>query len=213
MVAAHACERADAVEERHVQIDDGRVGLDLVDELDRLEPVARRGDDLELRLPVDQLAERGEKPLVVVGEDDGDRRRSHPSVSLAAVTAAETTGVPVAVIGAGLDLGAGRRGVDMGPSAIRYAGLQERIEALGRRCADWGDVRAAVPEATEEGDPHARYLEPIKASCARVAALVKDARDEGYLPLVLGGDHSVAIGTLGGMANAHGAGAALWIDA
>src|SRR5579885_3292872 len=82
---------------------------------------------------------------------------------------------PVAVIGAGLDLGAGRRGVDMGPSAIRYAGLQERIERLGRRCVDWGDVEVGLPEATEVGDPRARYLAAIHRSCARVAALVAAA--------------------------------------
>src|SRR5690242_15382327 len=92
---------------------------------------------------------------------------------------------PVAVIGAGLDLGAGRRGVDMGPSAIRYAGLQERIEQLGRACMDWGDVAVDVPEATDVGDPGARYLESIKRSCARVAALVAKAREGDYLPLVL----------------------------
>jgi arginase len=120
---------------------------------------------------------------------------------------------PVALIAAGLDLGAGRRGVDMGPSAIRYAGLQERIEQLGRICVDWGDVDAGLPEATEIGDPRARYLESIKRSCARVAALVADARESGHLPLVLGGDHSVAMGTLGGLANAHGPGAVLWVDA
>jgi arginase len=124
------------------------------------------------------------------------------------------TAPPVALIGAGLDLGAGRRGVDMGPSAIRYAGLQERIEQLGRVCVDRGDVRAAVPEATAVGDPRARYLEPILASCERVAGLVAEARTDGYVPLVLGGDHSVAIGTLGGMAKACGAGGGvLWIDA
>jgi arginase len=120
---------------------------------------------------------------------------------------------PVAVIGAGLDLGAGRRGVDMGPSAIRYAGLQERIASLGRRCVDWGDVDAILPESAEVGDPRARYLEPIMRSCARVASLVDDATRRGFVPLVLGGDHSVAIGTLGGMARVHGPGGALWIDA
>src|SRR4051795_10151716 len=109
---------------------------------------------------------------------------------------------PIAVIGAGLDLGAGRRGVDMGPSAIRYAGLQERIEGLGLRCADWGDVEVGVPEATEVGDPRARYLESIMRSCERVAGLVQEARSGGYLPLVLGGDHSIAIGTIGGLAHA-----------
>jgi arginase len=123
------------------------------------------------------------------------------------------TAPPVALIGAGLDLGAGRRGVDMGPSAIRYAGLQERIESLGRECVDHGDVRAAVAEATHVGDPRARYLDAIKASCGKVAALVAGARAGGFLPLVLGGDHSVAIGTLGGMARADGPGGVLWIDA
>ena len=127
--------------------------------------------------------------------------------------AAPETSRPVAVIGAGLDLGAGRRGVDMGPSAIRYAGLQERIARLGRPCVDWGDVEVGIAEATEVGDASARYLESIKRSCGRVASLVHDAREGGYLPLVLGGDHSIAIGTLGGLARAHGPGAALWVDA
>jgi arginase len=120
---------------------------------------------------------------------------------------------PVAVIGAGLDLGAGRRGVDMGPSAIRYAGLEDRIRELGRTVVDWGDVRGAVPEATDPGDPRAHYLEAIKQACERVAALVAEAVADGLVPLVLGGDHSIAIGTLGGMAQARGPGAALWIDA
>jgi arginase len=117
------------------------------------------------------------------------------------------------VIGAGLDLGAGRRGVDMGPSAIRYAGLDERIAQLGRRVEDWGDVEAAVPEATELVDERMRYLPQIKATCERIAALVARAVDEGYLPLVLGGDHSVALGALGGMARASGPGGVLWLDA
>ena len=125
----------------------------------------------------------------------------------------ETSHAPVAIIGAGLDLGAGRRGVDMGPSAIRYAGLESRIRSLGRAVADWGDVRSHVPEATDEGDASARYLGPIMEVCERVAALVEQATADGLIPLVLGGDHSIAIGTLGGMAKAHGPGATLWIDA
>ncbi|MGZ4291625.1 MAG: arginase [Gaiellaceae bacterium] len=120
---------------------------------------------------------------------------------------------PVAIIGAGLDLGAGRRGVDMGPSAIRYAGLEARIRGLGREVADWGDVRAPVPEAIDEGEPTHRYLDPIKEVCGRLAALVDDADGRGHVPLVLGGDHSIAMGSLGGMAKRHGPGAALWIDA
>jgi arginase len=135
------------------------------------------------------------------------------NANLAAVASRETQDKPVAVIGAGLDLGAGRRGVDMGPSAIRYAGLDERIEQLGRRVEDWGDVETAVPEATQMVDERMRYLPEIKATCERIAALVARAAQEGYLPLVLGGDHSVALGTLGGMARARGPGGVLWLDA
>src|SRR5919199_2078829 len=121
--------------------------------------------------------------------------------------------LPVAVIGAPLDLGAGRRGVDMGPSAIRYAGLDARLERLGRRCVDQGNVETAVAEATEEGDERVRFLPQIKTTCERIAELVARAASGGYLPLVLGGDHSVALGTLGGLASVHGPGGVLWIDA
>ncbi len=119
----------------------------------------------------------------------------------------------VAIIGAALDLGAGRRGVDMGPSAIRYAGLHERLDGLGFDVVDWADVETAVQEATEDTDPTARYLPEIKAACGRVARLVGMALDQGAMPLVLGGDHSVALGTLGGLAKASGPGGVLWIDA
>jgi arginase len=119
----------------------------------------------------------------------------------------------VAVIGAGLDLGAGRRGVDMGPSAIRYAGLAERIRQLGRDCIDLGDVKTAVPEATRPGAEHARFLQEIKEACARVADAVSSALVDGLVPLVLGGDHSVALGTLGGLARQFGSGGVLWVDA
>lgn len=119
----------------------------------------------------------------------------------------------MAVIGAGLDLGAGRRGVDMGPSAIRYAGLDERIAELGRRCEDRGDVETAVAEATTVGDERVRYLREIKAACGRIAGLVAQVLEDGYLPLVLGGDHSVALGTLGGLARVRGPGGVLWLDA
>jgi len=117
------------------------------------------------------------------------------------------------VIGAGLDLGQGRRGVDMGPSAIRYAELEARIRSLGRDVSDFGDVRAPVPEAIDAGDESHRYLGPIKQVCEWVASLVDEAATQGSVPVVLGGDHSIAMGTLGGMARRDGAGAALWIDA
>ena len=119
----------------------------------------------------------------------------------------------VAIIGAALDLGSGRRGVDMGPSAIRYAGLEERLRGIGLHCIDWGNVETAVPEATEEHDARARYLPEIKAACLRVARLVALALEEGSTPLVLGGDHSVAMGTLSGLASRSGPGGVLWIDA
>ncbi|MGN6796861.1 MAG: arginase, partial [Gaiellaceae bacterium] len=119
----------------------------------------------------------------------------------------------VAVIGAGLDLGAGRRGVDMGPSAIRYAELEGRIRSLGNHVIDYGDVRAPVPEATDEGDRTHRYLGPIMQVCNRVAELVDEACEQDQFPIVLGGDHSIAMGSLGGMARRHGPGAVVWIDA
>jgi arginase len=125
----------------------------------------------------------------------------------------QETQPPVAVIGAGLDLGAGRRGVDMGPSAIRYAGLDDRIAELGRRCVDRGDVVTAVAEATSVVDERVRYLPQIKATCERVAEIVAGAVADGYFPLVLGGDHSVALGTLGGLARVSGPGGVLWLDA
>lgn len=119
----------------------------------------------------------------------------------------------VAVIGAALDLGQSRRGVDMGPSAIRYAGLEARLGELGLRCLDWGNVEAAVAEAVEEHDERARYLPQVRTTCGRVARLVQQAVREGAIPLVLGGDHSVALGTLGGQAGVLGTGGVLWIDA
>src|SRR5215211_4412957 len=118
-----------------------------------------------------------------------------------------------AIIGAPLDLGAGRRGVDMGPSAIRYAGLEERLVALGVDCVDRGNVATAVAEATAEHDPRARFLPAIRATCERIAELVGAALDDGRIPIVLGGDHSIALGTLGGLAARRGPGAVLWFDA
>jgi arginase len=119
----------------------------------------------------------------------------------------------IAIIGAALDLGQGRRGVDMGPSAIRYAGLEERLVSLGYDVRDHGNVETAVPEATALQDERARFLPEIKATCERIAAKVVEEARAGATPLVLGGDHSVALGTLGGLASIHGSGGVLWIDA
>jgi arginase len=119
----------------------------------------------------------------------------------------------IAVIGAALDLGQGRRGVDMGPSAMRYAGLEDRLTSLGYVVRDHGNVETAVPEATALRDERARFLPEIKETCARIAAKVVEESNAGARPLVLGGDHSVALGTLGGLAAAHGVGGVIWIDA
>src|SRR5262245_54263587 len=130
-------------------------------------------------------------------------------VSLVRVSSQPPTRM-VAAIGAALDLGQGRRGVDMGPSAIRYAGLAARIEELGLEYVDWGNVETAVAEAASVGDEHARFLPQIKSTCQRIAALVAQATAENYVPVVLGGDHSVALGTLAGLRKVHGPGGAIW---
>jgi len=117
------------------------------------------------------------------------------------------------VIGAALDLGQDRRGVDMGPSAIRYAGLDARLDELGHEYVDCGNVETAVAEATTAGDEHARFLPQIKDTSRRIATLVARAAREDSVPVVLGGDHSVALGTLAGLAEVHGPGGTIWIDA
>jgi len=121
---------------------------------------------------------------------------------------------PVSIIGAPLDLGQSRRGVDMGPSAIRYAGLEERLTGIGLTVSDRGNVVAPEPEALAVHDERARYLPEILDACAALAALVEDCVRDDSRPLVLGGDHSIAMGTLGGLAAAAGqAGGVIWIDA
>ncbi len=131
------------------------------------------------------------------------------------MSAQEEADREVAVIGAPLDLGAGRRGVDMGPSAIRYAGLhQQLVEKLGVRVSDAGNVISPVVETTDMGDEHARYLAQILDLCDRLSTLVAETAERGALPLVLGGDHSVALGSLVGMAKVRGgAGGVVWVDA
>jgi arginase len=117
------------------------------------------------------------------------------------------------IVGAPIDLGAGRRGVDMGPSAIRYAGLESRLAELGVDCVDRGNVATEVAEAAAHHDPRARFLPEILATCERIAGIVGEAVDDGSIPIVLGGDHSIALGTLAGLASRRGPGAVLWFDA
>src|ERR1700680_2848962 len=106
----------------------------------------------------------------------------------------------IRVIGVPLDLGQSRRGVDMGPSAVRVAGLEARLEQLGHVVEDAGNIVVAIPEQKKEGDPHAKYLKEITATCTKQAELVLKTLEAGKVPLVLGGDHSVAAGTVAGVA-------------
>ena len=117
-----------------------------------------------------------------------------------------------------LDFGASRHGSDMGPSAIRLAGLRERLESLGHKTVRYGSPVQINPQECEEaGNPKAKYLEPIVRACEALAREVEDAASAGDFPLVLGGDHSIALGSLAGMgAYARAAGkriGVLYVDA
>jgi arginase len=106
----------------------------------------------------------------------------------------------IAIIGAPLDLGAGRRGVDMGVSAVRFANLGQRLAELGYKVEDLGNVATEQPERVPAGSGNARYLAHIAHTCARLAECVEAALVRGRLPLVIGGDHSIAVGTVSGAA-------------
>ena len=100
------------------------------------------------------------------------------------------------IIGVPLDLGAGRRGVDMSPSALRIAGLGARIPALGYQVVDRGNVTAAVPETKTRGHERKRYIKEISRVCARLYKTTTTSPDDGALPVVLGGDHSLSAGSV-----------------
>ncbi len=124
------------------------------------------------------------------------------AVSIPSGTQAQPTR-RIRVLGVPLDLGASRRGVDMGPSALRVAGLEARLEALGHSVADGGDIQVAIAETQGFGNPRARYLSQIAETCTRTAEAVVRALDDGSTPLVLGGDHSIAAGTVSGVSEFH----------
>lgn len=120
----------------------------------------------------------------------------------------------IAIIGVPVDLGAGRRGVDMGPSAIRYAGLALRLRALGHSVMDLGNVSVPLAEALEEpaDDDKLRYLQSLVEINRDLSARVQHACEQGYFPLILGGDHSLSIGSVRGVAAQRKIGL-IWIDA
>jgi arginase len=107
----------------------------------------------------------------------------------------------VRIIGVPMDLGQSRRGVDMGPSALRGAGLQQSIKKLGLQVEDIGNLSVKQPEEMPIGEKRAKYMQEIAETCGDVAAAAEKALSEGFLPLVLGGDHSIAAGVAAGVAN------------
>ena len=123
----------------------------------------------------------------------------------------------IRIIGVPLDLGQSRRGVDMGPSAMRVAGLEIKLEALGYDVEDGGNVPVALAETEAEGDPNAKYLKEITETCSKEAELVVKTLEAGKIPMVLGGDHSIAAGTVSGVAEFYRRKnqriGLLWIDA
>lgn len=102
----------------------------------------------------------------------------------------------VSMVGVPMDLGGGRRGVDMGPSAVRIAGIEDAVRGLGFEFEDLGNVAVPEPEMRVPKNPKARFLQEIHKSCARLRRRVEGALDGGALPLVIGGDHSIAMGTV-----------------
>jgi arginase len=124
---------------------------------------------------------------------------------------------PVHIIGVPLDLGGGRRGVDMGPSAVRIAGLGERLTALGRVVMDKGDLTTPIPETQVARDPTKRYIKDIAKVCQKVYQQTLQSITDGALPIVIGGDHSLAAGSVGASADfaleRGGRLGVLWVDA
>lgn len=123
----------------------------------------------------------------------------------------------IRVLGVPLDLGQSRRGVDMGPSAVRVAGLEAKLEALGHVVEDGGNVPVALAETKDPGNKSAKYLHEIAQTCQKHADLVLKALEDGCVPLSLGGDHSMAAGTISGVAEYYRRQnqkvGLLWIDA
>ncbi len=112
-----------------------------------------------------------------------------------------------------MDLGADRRGVDMGPYAIRYAGLERDLLELGFEVNDLHNLSVPGPESSDEVYGKAKYLPQIAAACQELRARVADSCRSGHFPLVLGGDHSIAVGTIAGLLDTRDSVGVLWVDA
>ncbi len=123
----------------------------------------------------------------------------------------------VSLIGVPMDLGGNRRGVDMGPSAFRIAGVENELRNLGHEFVDRGNIPVGDPRSDGAVDPKARYLATIAEACGNLSDMVREAMDEGHFPLVIGGDHSIAVGTVAGVADHYHAKderiGVIWFDA
>ena len=119
----------------------------------------------------------------------------------------------IRIIGAPMDLGADRRGVDIGPSAIRYAGLSDHLRRLGYVTHDIGNIVIPQPESQTEGNPQLKYLEPIVRASKELEHVVSTAFAEGEFPLILGGDRSIALGSISAAIQQHTTLGVIWIDA
>lgn len=119
----------------------------------------------------------------------------------------------VEIIGVPMDLGANRRGTDMGPSAIRYAGLSKEIRDMGLNVKDLGNVMVPVPESVKIENPHFLFLEEIVNVCIILGQMVDQVIKRGNFPLILGGDHSIAMGTLLGVSKNIPDCGLIWFDA
>ena len=116
------------------------------------------------------------------------------------------------IIGVPIDLGADRRGVDMGPSAIRYSSLHQKLEGLGHTIEDKGNIEVPIPETCSITDPRLKYIDCIIPMARRIAGAVATSMQGGRFPLVLGGDHSLSVGSIRGAAK-HKKLGVLWMDA
>ena len=117
----------------------------------------------------------------------------------------------IGIVGVPMDLGAGRRGVDMGPYAIRYAGLERGLLEMGLVVSDYHNIPVPGPESAAVGSPRAKFDDLIETACLQLRARVAEIASAGQFPLVLGGDHSIAMGTVAGLLDAWGDVGVLWL--
>jgi arginase len=158
-------------------------------------------------------AENGRRSRTIRGRARRGTQHFEEAAFMAMSRLAPVNGL-IELIGVPMDYGAGRRGVRLGPEALRSANLKKHIESLGYAVRDQGDVRVAVVDREEEGGPNRpRYVDPIRAACLATADAVERSLAGGAFPIVIGGDHSLAVGVLAGVARVKGPQGIVWLDA